>query len=302
MQVQEVGGGTTCGRCPRETWQLPKYPRLKRLKTHRYRQRLIGLVFPTRTRFTPHPLDALVSLICSQQHGTPRVPKRFTQMRTLESETMEIQVINHPLIASRMTIMRDERSNNAAFRAALADLGAMLVYEASKDLQVETFDVKTPVAIAEGYRLEKPPIIVPVIRAGLGMIDPALSMIPDAQVGFIGLARDEETHQPVPYLEALPDDLAGQPVFLVDPMLATGGSLLHAINLLAARGADDITCICMISAQPGVDALIDANVPVKKLITATIDPEMNDDAYIVPGLGDAGDRLYGPRNIDLSEL
>lgn len=134
------------------------------------------------------------------------------------------------------------------------------------------------------------------------MIDPALSMIPDAQVGFIGLARDEETHEPVPYLEALPQDLSGQPVFLVDPMLATGGSLLHAIRLLEGRGADDITCICMISAQPGVDALVEAGVNVKKLVTAVVDPELNSDSYILPGLGDAGDRLYGPRNIDLSEL
>ena len=215
---------------------------------------------------------------------------------------MEIQVVEHPLIASRMTIMRDERSNNAAFRAALADLGAMLVYEAAKDLELQSFDVQTPVATAEGFRLAKPPIIVPVIRAGLGMIDPALSMIPDAQVGFIGLARDEETHEPVPYLEALPQDLSGQPVFLVDPMLATGGSLLHAIRLLEGRGADDITCICMISAQPGVDALVEAGVNVKKLVTAVVDPELNSDSYILPGLGDAGDRLYGPRNIDLSEL
>lgn len=212
---------------------------------------------------------------------------------------MDIQVVKHPLAASRLTIMRDKNSNNAAFRSALADLGTMLVYEASVDLQVATFDVDTPVDTAEGYRLQKPPIIVPVIRAGLGMIDPALSMIPDAQVGFIGLARDEKTHEPVPYLEALPQDLSGQPVFLVDPMLATGGSLLHAIRLLAARGADDITCICMVSAQPGVDALVESGLPVKRLITATIDPALNEDAYIVPGLGDAGDRLYGPRNMDL---
>ena len=126
---------------------------------------------------------------------------------------METKVVNHPLVASRLTIMRDKNSDNAAFRAALADLGAMLVYEAAGDLELESFDVETPVQQATGFRLRKPPIIVPVIRAGLGMIDPALSMIPDAQVGFIGLARDEETHEPVPYLEALPDDLQGQPVF-----------------------------------------------------------------------------------------
>lgn len=211
---------------------------------------------------------------------------------------MDITVVNHPLAASRLTIMRDARSNNAAFRSALADLGAMLIYEAARELAVEEFDTETPVATARGTRLATPPIIVPIIRAGLGMIDPALSMIPDAQVGFIGLARDEKTHEPVPYLEALPQDLAGQPVFLVDPMLATGGSLIHAIDLLVERGADDITCICMVSAQPGVDKLEAHGGPIR-LVTATIDPALNEDAYIVPGLGDAGDRLYGPRNIEL---
>lgn len=211
---------------------------------------------------------------------------------------MDITVCDHPLVASRLTLMRDTRSDNAAFRAALKDLGAMLIFEASRDLRVEVFDVATPVATAKGVRLEKPPIIVPVIRAGLGMVDPALSMIPDAQVGFIGIARNEKTHEPVPYLEALPDDLTGQPVFVVDPMLATGGSLLHAIRLLVERGATDITAVCMVSAQPGVDALAESGLPVR-LVTATIDPELNADAYIVPGLGDAGDRLYGPRNIDL---
>ncbi|RAV34796.1 uracil phosphoribosyltransferase [Corynebacterium heidelbergense] len=210
---------------------------------------------------------------------------------------MEIQVVTHPLAAARLTIMRDKRSDNATFRSALADLGAMLIYEASVDLRVEQFSMDTPLTATTGTRLEKPPTIVPVIRAGLGMVDPALSMIPDAQVGFVGLARDEETHKPVPYLEALPDDLAGQPVLLVDPMLATGGSLLHAIRLLADRGADDITCVCMLSARPGVEAVRDSGLPVRKLVTAAIDPELNEDAYIVPGLGDAGDRLYGPRNI-----
>ncbi len=213
---------------------------------------------------------------------------------------MDIKVVDHPLAASRLTIMRDERSDNVTFRTALADLGAMLIYEAAADLQVSAFPVKTPVDTAQGFRLETPPIIVPVIRAGLGMVDPALSMIPDAQVGFIGLARDEKTHEPVPYLEALPDDLSGQPVMLVDPMLATGGSLLHSIRLLAERGADDITCVCMVSSQPGVDALRESGLPVKKLVTATIDPSLNDKAYIVPGLGDAGDRLYGPRNMDFA--
>lgn len=213
-------------------------------------------------------------------------------------DLMDIQIVNHPLAASRLSIMRDSRTDNAGFRAALADLGAMLIYEAARDLPVEHFSLQTPVAKTNGTRLADPPIIVPVIRAGLGMVDPALSMIPDAQVGFIGIARDEKTHQPVPYLEALPEDLSGRTVFCVDPMLATGGSLLHAIRLLAQRGAEDITAVCMVAASPGVEALQESGLPVR-LVTATIDPELNEDAYIVPGLGDAGDRLYGPRNIDL---
>lgn len=207
--------------------------------------------------------------------------------------------MDHPLVASRLTIMRDKNSDNATFRRALADLGAMLIYEASSDLQTQPRPIDTPLQHMDGTELVSPPIIVPVIRAGLGMVDPALSMIPDAQVGFIGIARNETTHEPVPYLEALPDDLAGQPVFLVDPMLATGGSLLHALRLLADRGADDVTCICMLSSQVGVQAIADSGLPVRKLVTASIDPELNADAYIVPGLGDAGDRLFGPRNIHL---
>lgn len=211
---------------------------------------------------------------------------------------MDITIVDHPLAAARLTIMRDRRSDNSVFRAALRDLGAMLIYEAARNLAVETFNTETPVSTATGTRLRKPPIIVPVIRAGLGMIDPALSMIPDAQVGFIGIARDEETHEPVPYLEALPEDMSEETVFIVDPMLATGGSLLHSLKLLCDRGATDITAVCMVSAQPGVDALAESGYPVR-LVTATIDPDLNSAAYIVPGLGDAGDRLYGPRNIHL---
>lgn len=212
--------------------------------------------------------------------------------------TMDITVVEHPLAAARLSLLRDQRSDNAAFRAALKDLGSMLVYEAARNLDIDEFALHTPVAETTGIRLSNPPIIVPIIRAGLGMVDPALAMIPDAQVGFIGMARDEQTHEPVPYLEALPDDLSDRTVFLVDPMLATGGSLLHSLRLLADRGARDITVVCIVSARPGVQALEESDLPVR-LVTAAIDPELNDDAYIVPGLGDAGDRLYGPRNIDL---
>lgn len=210
---------------------------------------------------------------------------------------MDITVVEHPLAAARLSLLRDQRSDNAAFRAALKDLGSMLVYEAARNLDTDEFSLTTPVAETTGTRLSNPPIIVPIIRAGLGMVDPALAMIPDAQVGFIGMARDETTHEPVPYLEALPDDLSDRTVFLVDPMLATGGSSLHSLQLLADRGARDITAVCIVSARPGVQALEESGLPVR-LVTATIDPELNENAYIVPGLGDAGDRLYGPRNID----
>ena len=129
------------------------------------------------------------------------------------------------------------------------------------------------------------------------MVDAALSMIPDAQVGFVGMARDEETHQPVPYREALPDDLSQQNVFVIDPMLATGGSMLHTLKLIVDRGARDITAVCMVSAPQGVKALEESGLPVR-LVTAALDDGLNEDAYIVPGLGDAGDRLYGPRYDD----
>ena len=212
---------------------------------------------------------------------------------------MDVTVIDHPLALSRLTTMRDERSSNAQFRAALKELAQMLVYEAARDLPLEDLPINTPLVPTTGHRLLQPPLLVPVIRAGLGMVDAAMSMIPDAQVGFVGMARNEETHQPVPYLEALPDDLSDQTVFVIDPMLATGGSMLHTLRLIADRGARDITAICMVSAPQGVQALAESGLPVR-LVTAVVDDGLNEDAYIVPGMGDAGDRLYGPRYDDTS--
>lgn len=212
---------------------------------------------------------------------------------------MDVTVIDHPLALSRLTTMRDERSSNAQFRAALKELAQMLVYEAARDLPLEDLPINTPLVPTTGHRLLQPPLLVPVIRAGLGMVDAAMSMIPDAQVGFVGMARNEETHQPVPYLEALPDDLSDQTVFVIDPMLATGGSMLHTLRLIADRGARDITAICMVSAPQGVQALAESGLPVR-LVTAVVDDGLNEDAYIVPGLGDAGDRLYGPHYDDTS--
>ena len=207
---------------------------------------------------------------------------------------MDVCVVDHPLAAARLTVLRDERTDNAGFRAALGDLTHMLVYEATRDAPVETITVRTPLADTSGVRLASPPLLVPVLRAGLGMVEQAHALIPEAEVGFVGVARDESTHQPVPYLEALPDDLRGRPVLVLDPMLATGGSMTHAVELLVDRGATDLTVVCVVCAPQGVAALHKA-APRARLFTAAVDDGLNADAYIVPGLGDAGDRQFGPR-------
>lgn len=207
---------------------------------------------------------------------------------------MRTDTVDHPLAAALLTTMRDAATPNPAFRAALRDLTGILIYEALRGAPVERFEVRTPVAVTEGARLAAPPLLVPVLRAGLGMVDAAAELIPDAQVGFVGIARDEQTHQPVPYLESLPADLGGIPVYVLDPMLATGGSMRHTLDLLVARGATDITAVCVVAAPEGVAALADSGHPVR-LVTAAVDAGLNADAYIVPGLGDAGDRQFGPR-------
>lgn len=207
---------------------------------------------------------------------------------------MDVHVVDHPLAAARLTTLRDERTDDAAFRAALRDLTLMLVYEATRDAPSEAITVRTPLAETVGSRLARPPLLVPVLRAGLGMVEQAHALIPEARVGFVGVARDEETHQPTPYLESLPDDLSTLPVMVLDPMLATGGSMTHTIGLLHSRGAVDITVICVVVAPEGMAALEKA-APQVRLFTAAIDDHLNDIAYIVPGLGDAGDRQFGPR-------
>jgi uracil phosphoribosyltransferase len=207
---------------------------------------------------------------------------------------MDVHVVDHPLAAARLTTLRDERSDNATFRAALRDLTLMLVYEATRDAPTASVPVRTPLADTTGVRLSNPPLLVPVLRAGLGMVDQAHALIPEAQVGFVGVARDEETHKPTPYLESLPDDLSTRAVMVLDPMMATGGSMAHTIGLLLSRNAVDITALCVVIAPEGI-AAVEKIAPNMRLFTATIDDRLNDVAYIVPGLGDAGDRQFGPR-------
>jgi uracil phosphoribosyltransferase len=207
---------------------------------------------------------------------------------------VDVRVVDHPLAAARLTILRDENTDNAMFRAALRDLTLMLVYEATRDAPRQTITVRTPLAETAGTRLPKPPLLVPVLRAGLGMVDSALLLLPEAQVGFVGVARDEETASPTPYLESLPDDLRGRPVIALDPMLATGGTMTYTIGLLQHRGADDITVLSALVAPEGIAALEKAGAGVR-VFTAAVDDRLNDVKYIVPGLGDAGDRQFGPR-------
>lgn len=205
---------------------------------------------------------------------------------------MDVLLVDHPLAAARLTTMRDARSDNATFRAALRELTLMLIYEATRDAPVATERVHTPVARATGCRLANPPLLVPVLRAGLGMADQAHMLIPEAQMGFVGLARDEQTLDPTPYMESLPESLARRPVFVLDPMLATGGSMEYTIRLLVDRGATDVTAICALAAPEGLERLRGSGLPVR-VVTASVDERLNDSGFIVPGLGDAGDRQFG---------
>jgi uracil phosphoribosyltransferase len=210
---------------------------------------------------------------------------------------MDVHVADHPLIAHKLTYLRDKRTDSPTFRRLAEELMTLLAYEATREVRVEPFAIETPVAPTTGIKLSNPkPLIVPILRAGLGMLEGMVRLLPSAEVGFLGMQRNEETLEPVTYANRLPDDLTGRQVFVLDPMLATGGSMADAIRFLIDRGADDITAVCLLAAPEGVAnleaALTDTGVPVK-LVTGTIDERLNDKGYIVPGLGDAGDRLYG---------
>jgi uracil phosphoribosyltransferase len=206
--------------------------------------------------------------------------------------TVDVTVVDHPLAAARLTAMRDVLTEPAAFRAALRELTTMLVYEATRTVPVERYTINTPVAPTDGTRLANPPLLVPVLRAGLGMAEATLGLLPESSMGFVGLARDEHTFEPRAYMESLPADLTGRPVIVLDPMLATGGSLEHCCRLLADRGCTDITVLCVLAAPAGIDRLAASDLPIR-LVTASIDQGLNDKAFIVPGLGDAGDRQFG---------
>ena len=210
---------------------------------------------------------------------------------------MDVHVADHPLIAHKLTYLRDKRTDSPTFRRLAEELVTLLAYEATRDVRVEPFEIETPVAPTTGIKLSNPkPLIVPILRAGLGMLEGMVRMLPSAEVGFLGMLRNEETLEAVTYANRLPDDLSGRQCYLLDPMLATGGTLAAAIRYLVDLGADDITAICLLSAPEGIErleaAIADLHVPVT-VVTGAMDERLDDNGYIVPGLGDAGDRLYG---------
>lgn len=204
-------------------------------------------------------------------------------------------IVDHPLLQHKLAQLRDQSTSMADFRELIAEISTLLTVEATRDLALQSRSVKTPVATTEAHVIAEPkPLVVPILRAGLGMLDSFLAMVPVAEAGFYGLKRNEETLEPDFYAQRLPERLDGRRVFLLDPMLATGGSLVAAISDLLARGAAHVTAICIVSAPEGIAAVEAAftDAPVE-LIVATRDERLNAEGYIVPGLGDAGDRLYG---------
>ncbi len=210
-----------------------------------------------------------------------------------------MRVINpdHPLIAHKLTYLRDERTDSPTFRRLAEELMTLLAYEATRDVRVEPFEITTPVSPTTGIKLAKPkPLIVPILRAGLGMLEGMVRLLPSAEVGFLGMHRDEETLIATTYANRLPDDLTDRQVYVLDPMLATGGSMVDALRFLIRLGARDITCVTLLATPEGIEHMQESFTeidPPITLVTGAIDERLNEHGYIVPGLGDAGDRLYG---------
>ncbi|MCG7288406.1 MULTISPECIES: uracil phosphoribosyltransferase [Micrococcales] len=209
---------------------------------------------------------------------------------------MRLHVADHPLVAHKLSVLRNKETSSPTFRKLVDELVTLLAYEATRDVRTEPVEVVTPVATTTGVKIAEPlPLVVPILRAGLGMLDGMTRLMPTAEVGFLGMQRDETTLEAITYANRLPEDLTGRQCFLVDPMLATGGTLVAAIDYLFARGARDVTAVCLLAAPEGLKVVEEAvgdrgDVTV---VVAAVDERLDENAYIIPGLGDAGDRLYG---------
>lgn len=209
---------------------------------------------------------------------------------------MELQVVEHPLIAHKLTVLRDKNTPSATFRQLVDELMTLLAYEATRTVPVEPVQIETPVSPMTGVKLAPPrPLVVPVLRAGLGMLDGLMRLLPTAEVGFLGMVRDDDSLEIETYARRLPEDLSGRHCYVLDPMLATGHTMVAAIDFLLDQGAKHVTAICILAAPEGIEELEEkigdkADVTV---VVAAVDEKLDENAYIVPGLGDAGDRLYG---------
>ncbi len=215
---------------------------------------------------------------------TKRVPYRLAMENTT--------IVRHPLIQAKLTKLRDRATDRFQFRVILEELTALMVYEITRGFPVHPVRVETPLENAQGVELAKPVVLVPILRAGIVMLDGVLSLIPNARVGHIGVFRDPETLQPVEYYVKLPPNLASALVIVVDPMLATGGTAAHAVSMVKERGASDVSFLCLVAAPEGVAGFRKVH-PKVPIYTAALDRQLNDHGYILPGLGDAGDRLFG---------
>ncbi|MFM8752689.1 MAG: uracil phosphoribosyltransferase [Actinomycetota bacterium] len=210
---------------------------------------------------------------------------------------MKVHVVNHPLVTHKLTVLRDKNTNSQVFRHLVEELVTLLAYEATREVKISPIQIETPVSPTKGATLSTPrPVVVPILRAGLGMLEGMMRVLPSADVGFLGMVRDEKTLQASTYANRLPEDLSGRQCYVLDPMLATGGTLVAAMNYLIERGAKDITAICLLAAPEGAKtiekAFADSDFPIT-IVTGAMDEKLNEHGYIVPGLGDAGDRLYG---------
>ncbi len=208
---------------------------------------------------------------------------------------MQKIVADHPLIAQKITMLRDASTDSPTFRRLADELVTLLAYEATRGIRVVPIEVETPLTTTQGVALASPPpILIPILRAGLGMLEGMVRLLPSAEVGFLGMLRDEQTLQATIYADRMPGDMTGRQVYVVDPMLATGGSLADALHVVWGRGATDITIVTLLAAPEGIERLEKETEGMNvTLVTAAVDERLNDQGFIVPGLGDAGDRLFG---------